>query len=155
MSTSDDFNDTMREWIEVLVGRSMRDLILYLKQHDLSMAQYGTLMRIFHQGRCAVTQVGSHLGITNAAASQMVEKLVQQGLLERTEAEHDRRMKQLSLTEKGRDLVRRTYEARLGWLDQLAGALPPERRAAAAELMAEMVKQARRLDQHAAAPEPQ
>ena len=64
-------------------------------------------------------------------------------------------MKQLSLTEKGRDLVRRMYEARLGWLDQLADALPPERRAAAAELMAEMVNLARQLDQPAAAPEAQ
>ncbi|MCC6190847.1 MAG: MarR family transcriptional regulator [Anaerolineales bacterium] len=153
MSTPNELHDRMREWIEVLVGRSMRDLILYLKQHDLSMAQYGTLMRIFHQGSCAVMQVGSHLGITNAAASQMVDKLVQQGLLERSEAEHDRRMKQLSLTEKGRELVQRAYEARLGWLEQLADALPPERRAAATELMAELAHLAQRLDQPPAAPE--
>jgi DNA-binding MarR family transcriptional regulator len=147
MSTTEELHVVMREWIEVLLGRSMRDLILHLKQHDLSMAQYGTLMRIFHQGQCGVSEVGSHLGITNAAASQMVDKLVQQGLIERAEAEHDRRAKQLTLTEKGRDVIRTTYEARFGWVGALAEALPPERRAAAAALMAEMVALAQTLEQ--------
>jgi DNA-binding MarR family transcriptional regulator len=136
----------MREWMQALMSRSMRDFILHLKQNDLSMAQYGTLMQLAHQGHCAVTEVGSHLGITNAAASQLVDKLVQLGLVARAEAEHDRRVKQLTLTEKGRTVVKLTHEARFGWLESLAEAMPAERRAAAAALMRELAALAQALE---------
>jgi DNA-binding MarR family transcriptional regulator len=137
----------MREWMQVLMGRSMRDFILHLKRNDLSMAQYGTLMQLAHQGHCAVTEVGNHLGITNAAASQLVDKLVQMGLVARAEAEHDRRVKQLTLTDKGKAVVKLTHEARFGWLQSLAEAVPAERQAEAARLMREMAQLAQRLDQ--------
>jgi DNA-binding MarR family transcriptional regulator len=137
----------MREWMQALMGRSMRDFILHLKQNDLSMAQYGTLMQLAHQGHCAVTEVGSHWGITNAAASQLVDKLVQMGLVARAEAEHDRRMKQLTLTEAGKAVVKLTHEARFGWLQSLAEAVPAERRAEAAALMRELAQLAHGLDE--------
>jgi DNA-binding MarR family transcriptional regulator len=136
----------MREWMQALTGRSMRDFILHLKQNDLSMAQYGTLMQLAHQGHCAVTVVGSHLGITNAAASQLVDKLVQMGLVARAEAEHDRRVKQLTLTEKGQTVVKLTHEARFGWLQSLAEAVPAEQRAEAARLLRELAQLAQTLD---------
>jgi DNA-binding MarR family transcriptional regulator len=136
----------MREWMQVLMGRSMRDFILHLKQNDLSMAQYGTLMQLAHQGHCGVTEVGSHLGITSAAASQLVDKLVQLGLVARAEAEHDRRVKQLTLTEKGQAVVKLTHEARFGWLRSLAEAMPAERQAEAAALMREMAQLVQELE---------
>jgi len=136
----------MREWMQALTGRSMRDFILHLKQNDLSMAQYGTLMQLAHQGHCAVTEVGSHLGITNAAASQLVDKLVQMGLVARAEAEHDRRVRQLTLTEKGQALVKLTHEARFGWLQSLAEAVPAEQRAEAARLLRELAQLAQTVD---------
>jgi len=46
------------------------------------------------------------------AAGQMVERLVQQGFLERTEDPYDRRTKQLTLTAKGRALAQKSIEAR-------------------------------------------
>jgi DNA-binding MarR family transcriptional regulator len=72
-----------------------------------------------------VSEVGDHLGVSNAAASQMVDRLVQQGLLERVESPADRRMKQLTLTARGRALVEKA-KARHAWTATLAPALTRE-----------------------------
>jgi DNA-binding MarR family transcriptional regulator len=70
----------------------------------------------------------------------LVDKLVQMGLVARAEAEHDRRVKQLTLTAKGQAVVKLTHEARFGWLGSLAEAVPAERRAEAAALMRELTQ---------------
>ena len=130
MSTSKHFHSVMREWVELFMARSMHDLTRFIKQADLNMAQYSTLMRLHHLDHCGVSDVGEKLGITNAAASQLVDKLVQAGLVARTEAAHDRRVRQLALTDQGRALVNSSLDARLSWTRALADGLPPARRQA-------------------------
>jgi len=150
MSTTEQFHTTLRQWVEVFMRRSMRDLHRFMKARDLSMGQYSALMRLFHDPNCGVSDVGTQLGITNAAASQMVDKLVHQKLVERTEAEHDRRVKQLTLTAQGRALIEESFNARLGWADALAEALPAERRAAVIDAMQVMLTAAEDVDEMAA-----
>ena len=127
--------------------RSMREMHRFLKDNELNMGQYSTMMRLFHDPNCGVSDVGAQLGITNAAASQLVDKLVQQRLVERTEAEHDRRMKELSLTPKGQNLIEGSFRARLGWADALAEALPAERRQAVIDAMQDMIAAAQQMDE--------
>ena len=68
---------TLQEWIGTFMRRSMRSLILYSKENELSMSQIGALFQI-NRGRSNVSDLGEGLGITSAAASQMLERLVQQ-----------------------------------------------------------------------------
>jgi DNA-binding MarR family transcriptional regulator len=84
------------------------------------MSQFGALMLVHHQGVCGVTDIGDHLGITSAAASQMLERLVHQGIVVRSEDPHDRRVKQIGLTEKGSRILQESIQARQSWLDDLA-----------------------------------
>lgn len=132
MTSDQDVHAALSEWIKVFMTRSMRDLHLFLRSADLSMGQYGTLIRLYHHHErpCGVGDVGSHLGITNAAASQLVDKLVQQGLLERTEDPDDRRSKRLALTPGGKALVEASLDARLAWTKDLVANLSPDRREA-------------------------
>ena len=60
----------------------------------------------------------------------MVDRLVQQGLLERVESPADRRMKQLTLTARGHALVEKANEARHAWTATLAPALTRKQQAA-------------------------
>jgi DNA-binding MarR family transcriptional regulator len=148
MSNSDRFNEALQEWLRVFMTRSMHEMVLFLKATDLTMGQYSVLMRLHHDdGECGVGDVGSHLGITTAAASQLVEKLVQQDLLGRSEAAHDRRVRHLRLTNAGRDLVRRSLEARLGWTRALFEALPAEQRDAVSEALQHLARAAQGLDE--------
>ena len=147
MSTSKQFNATMREWVELFMARSMHDLTRFIKQADLNMAQYSTLMRLHHLDHCGVSDVGEKLGITNAAASQLVDKLVQAGLVARTEAAHDRRVRELALTDQGRALVKSSLEARLSWTRGLGESLPPAKRDAIIQALSEMIEAGQRLEQ--------
>ena len=66
---------------------------------------------------------GELLGVTNAAASQLVDRLVQNGLIERSEDPLDRRVKQLKLTTKGKEIIQESIEVRRRWMEQLTDEL--------------------------------
>ncbi|MFQ5407787.1 MAG: MarR family winged helix-turn-helix transcriptional regulator [Anaerolineales bacterium] len=130
MSSSEQFSRVLREWSEVFMQRSMREFKRFMEESGLTPAQIHTLMRLHFRGECGISQIGSHLGVTNAAASQMVDRLVQRGLVDRSEAPYDRRVKQLMLTDDGRALVQQSIDARQRWLEALTTSLDPEQQAA-------------------------
>jgi len=105
---------------------SMRNFIHYSKENGLSVPQIGALFRVFHKGNSGVTDISEELAITCAAASQMLERLVQQGLILRSEDPTDRRMKQIVLTDKGRQVLQDSIQARQAWMDKLAYLLSPD-----------------------------
>ena len=116
----------IREWSEVFMHRSMRDFKRFMDATGLSFSQINILMRLFHGGCAGVSDIGDQLGVTNAAASQAVDRLVQLGLIERTEDPEDRRAKRLALTQKGRTLIEKGVEVRSQWIEGLTDALTPE-----------------------------
>src|SRR5258708_35311024 len=146
MSSVKQFESVMRAWLEVFMSRSNEEFARFLKQKELNYAQYGTLMRLYHHGDCAVSDLSKPFGITMPAASQLVDKLVQEGLVERTESVHDRRMKQLALTSQGRAMVRASMDARLDWTHKLGASLDPQRRENIAQAMADLIAAAQELD---------
>jgi DNA-binding MarR family transcriptional regulator len=149
MSSRKQFESIMRAWFEVFMSRSNEEFVRFLKKKELNHAQYAALMRLYHHGDCAVSDLGKQFGVTIPAASQLVEKLVQEGLVERTESEHDRRMKQLALTSQGRALVRASMDARLDWAHELSAALAPEQRDTIAQALAELIAAAQTIGQPA------
>jgi len=135
---------TLQTWVEVFMRHSMRNFIRYARQSGLSVPQLGALLHIHRQKCSSVSNMGDHLGVTNAAASQMLERLVQQGLISRTEDPNDRRVKQLLLTDKGKQVLHESIRARQGWLDDLSETLSPseqEQVNAALELLIEKTTQ--------------
>ncbi len=122
MQDVDPFATTLKRWVFVFMRNSMRNFIVYLKARGLSMSQIGALFLI-HRGSSSISDIAEELGVTNAAASQMLERMVQQELILRTEDPNDRRVKQVVLTEKGFQVVRESIAARQGWLDYLAQSL--------------------------------
>lgn len=119
MARKDPFFSTFQEWIELFMHRSMQGTIQYARENGLSMSMIGTLFHLNLRGHTGVSDLGQHLGVSSAAASQMLDRLVEEGLIERTEDPDDRRMKKLSLTEKGCLIFRESLSARLRWLDEL------------------------------------
>lgn len=146
MSSSKSFIEAFRNWSEIYMRHSGRDFRRYMDENDLSFSQVNVLMRLFHRGKCGVSQMGEEMGVTNAAASQAIDRLVNMGLITRSEDPDDRRAKVLLLTDKGRELVSRAIEARSHWVVGLTTSLSPqdqERIAAALELLTEV---ARKMD---------
>jgi DNA-binding MarR family transcriptional regulator len=124
MPTSRDFENALRAWASVFMRRSVHEFIVAMKDSGLSTSQLNTLMRLHYRGSCPVSGISDELGLTAAAASQIVDRLAGMGLIERTEDPRDRRVRQVRLTTKGRGLVARGVEARLAWVRDLASRIP-------------------------------
>jgi len=146
MSKSVQFDQAIRSWMDVFMNRSMRGWGHFAKSTGLSMPQFSLLMQMHHRGACGMSQVSERFEITPAAASQLVDKLVQSGLIQRVEDPHDRRAKLLNLTDKGRDLIQQGIEERYRWVDELAGKLSAEERAQISEALNLMTEAAKELE---------
>jgi DNA-binding MarR family transcriptional regulator len=126
MSPTKELSEVIREWSEVFMRRSGRDFKRFMDDTGLSFSQLNVLMRLYHGGSSGVSEIGEQMGVTSAAASQAIDRLVQQGLIERSEDPRDRRAKRLVLTPKGRAMVESGIEARSQWIEGLTDALTPE-----------------------------
>jgi DNA-binding MarR family transcriptional regulator len=147
MSSTQQFEAVVRAWFEVFMTHSNEEFARFLRHKELNFAQHGVLMRLYHHGDCAVSDLSKPFGITIPAASQLVDKLVQEGLVERTESLQDRRVKQLALTQAGRALVRASMDARMDWTRKLAASLDAERRESIAQALADLITAAQALEQ--------
>lgn len=76
---------------------------------EMTMAQIKALFVISQSTGTSINQIAEYLNVGQPTASQLVDRLVRSGLAERSEGEKDRRVKHVSLTEQGEDLVRRLY----------------------------------------------
>ena len=149
MQQTDPFLVTLQKWMEVFMQRSMRDFVGYARESGLSMSQLGALFQIRHRGSSGVTDLGDDLGVTSSAASQLLERLVQQGLILRSEDPSDRRVKQLVLTEKGLQVLQESIRARQSWLSDLAETLSDSEREAVIAALNILIVKANHLHQPA------
>ena len=126
MSQTKMLTEVIRVWSQVFMQRSMRDFKRFMDSTGLSFSQINILMRLFHEGITSVSEVGDLLGVSNAAASQAVDRLVGMGLIERTEDPQDRRTKRLALTQAGRTVIEQGIQARSQWVEGITHALKSE-----------------------------
>jgi len=146
MTDTDRLSRVLQDWAEVFMHRSMRDFKRFMDDSGLSPSQTAALMRLYHHGRCGVSDIGEHVGVTNAAASQMVDRMVQLGLFTRQEGSRDRRFKEVTLTSQGEALVRAGIEARRAWLEGLTSNLVPQDQEAIIAALVLLTEAARRLE---------
>src|SRR5574341_152674 len=146
MPSTEQFTRVIHDWSEVFMRRSMRDFKRFMDDSGLSPSQINALMRLHYRGKCGVSDIGEHLGVTNAAASQMVDRMVQLGLFTRSEDSDDRRVRQISLTQEGRALVEAGVEARRRWMEELTTTLTLEEQEAIVAALVILTTAARRLD---------
>jgi DNA-binding MarR family transcriptional regulator len=145
MST-EPFPDVLRQWAEVFMHRFMRDAREFTRRSGLSMSQLNAMFHIHHCGTCGVREVAENLGVTSAAASQMIDRLVQLDLLQRTEDPFDRRNKSLALTAKGHSLILESIEPRHRWVQDLTAALSPDQQQFIIDALTVLTQAARQLE---------
>lgn len=146
MSSSDKFYDTFYKWMELSMHRSNRGHMLYAREKGLSRSMIGTLFHLSHRDHAGVTDLGEHLGVSSAAASQMLERLVEEGLIQRSEDPDDRRMKQIILTDKGHQVKKEAINARLGWLEELTASFSGEEKEQITSTFELIIEKTKELD---------
>jgi DNA-binding MarR family transcriptional regulator len=137
---------TIRHFMDFAMHHSMRERAHFAKATGLSMPQFGILMQLHYRRNCGVSDLSERFDITNAAASQLVDKLVQGGLIQREEDPNDRRAKSLKLTEKGKQLIQNGIEQRYRWVEPLAETLTAEERTKVNEALAILTRAAQKVE---------
>ena len=114
-----EFNKVLKEWSERFISRSMRNYMRFVKASGLSLSHFSILMHLYYRGPNDISEMGGHLDITMPAASQLINRLVDEQLVDRAESPQDRRVRQLTLTAKGRTLIEKAIEFRNQWIESL------------------------------------
>ncbi len=78
----------------------------------LSVTQLRPIIFLHQNGRSSVGEVAADSGVTLATASQMLDKLVETGWIERGSNPEDRRQVHVWLTEKAADVARQIHAIR-------------------------------------------
>jgi DNA-binding MarR family transcriptional regulator len=113
--------------LEYLLAQHIQNFMQFLHQTGLSGPQIHALLHIYHAGECPISEIGALTGASPAAASQLAERLVQQGLVQRSEDPRNRRIKKLRLTEKSLKLIREGVTSNR-FLAELMARLPADQR---------------------------
>jgi len=147
MADSPSFSRSVRQWMDTFVQRSMRDSARYVKASGFSMPQFFLLMHLYRHDQCGISDLSAHMEITNAATSQLVDKLVQAGLLEREEDPNDRRVRQVALSPRGKQLIEQGIEERYRWVEGLETILTEAEKESVGEALTLMVRAAEKLNE--------
>jgi DNA-binding MarR family transcriptional regulator len=117
---------TFSTWMALIMHNSLGNFLRFAKDKNLSLAQLHALTHLSHHEGCSVSGMGSEFGVTNAAISQLLEKLVQQGYVTRSEDPLDRRNKILEVTDGGRKIATEAILERQKWISQVVYILSEE-----------------------------
>jgi DNA-binding MarR family transcriptional regulator len=128
MGASHIFCTTVNELLERALSESSGE--------QLVLSQVKLLLLVGRPGqRFKVTDVADFLGVTNAAASRAIDRLVQRGLIDRTVSKEDRRAVDLRLTPESEALLEKFEEVRNRELLKVLGDFPADDLRAAVSLL--------------------
>ena len=126
MSSQNNFFEAMENWVNIYLFRSLSEYFDYLKKTGISMQQAYALTYIHYNSPSKITEICEHMMVSAAAASQMVDRLEKQDLVERTAEPGDRRVRNVLLTNQGESFVKQSIEARQNWVREIPAELSEE-----------------------------
>lgn len=113
-------SESLHNWMHIVMRANMKKLNLFAKQKGYSLSQLNTLFRVHYRGSISISELSAESGVSPAATSQLIDKLVAQDLVRRIEDDEDRRNKNIDLTPSGNAVVEASKKERSGWLDELS-----------------------------------
>jgi DNA-binding MarR family transcriptional regulator len=141
-----DLKQVLLAWSTVFLQVSMHDFVHHMRDTGLSFPQMNVLTHLHYRGPTEVLHLASEMLGSPAAASQMVERLAQAGLVERVESPGDRRVRLVRLTPRGQQVVADSIAAREAWVERLVDSLTEEERAGIGEALELLTEHAARLE---------
>jgi MarR family transcriptional regulator, organic hydroperoxide resistance regulator len=119
MSNINELFGAIEKWAGIYFFRSLSEYFEYLKENNISMQQAYALTFVFYNSPCKISDICEHMMVSAPAVSQMVDRLEKINLVERISDEHDRRVRNVVLSKKGRLLIDESITARQSWLKSI------------------------------------
>ena len=117
------------------MGLAESEGMSFLVDVELSFTQVRTTMLLACSEPMPIGSVADQLGLSIHAASRNIDRLVEVGLVERRENPQDRRVKLVSLTARGREMIDQHLHARQRALRTFIDRLPDDKVNAFADVL--------------------
>src|ERR1035438_9734770 len=101
-------------------------VITKVKRTGLGLSDFGVLEALLHKGPLPVNTIGPIVDLTPGSISIAVERLVEKGLVSRVESTEDRRVRIVTLTPRGKDLIAAAFRKHSGQMKIVFSELSPE-----------------------------
>src|SRR6185312_9449887 len=115
-------------WLVMM--KAMRALTRYaaagIEDTGLGRSDFGVLEVLLHKGPLPVNTIGPIVDLTPGSISIAVDRLVEKGLVSRVESTEDRRVRIVTLTSRGRDLIATAFRKHAGQMKGVFSELSPE-----------------------------
>jgi DNA-binding MarR family transcriptional regulator len=96
---------------------------------DLTLTQFKMLHMVGHSDEeLTPSQLAKSVGLSPAATGRAVDALIRHDLVARRDDDEDRRVKRLSLTDAGRQVLERLTDARREGMSRIVAELTPQQR---------------------------
>ena len=120
--------NTDHVWIVMM--KAMRALTRYaaagIAETGLGLSDFGVLELLLHKGPLPVNALGPLVDLTPGSISIAVDRLVAKGLVSRVESAEDRRVRIVSLTSQGTDLIVAAFRKHSGQMKRVFSELSAE-----------------------------
>ena len=113
-----------------------------IKRTKLGDSDFRVLEVLLHKGPLPVNTIGPKVWLTPGSISVAVERLVKKGLVARKERSHDRRVRQVELTAKGRALITLGFREHAAAMEDTVSALSTRERQTLLRLLKKLGKHA-------------
>ena len=115
-------------WLVMM--KAMRALTRYaaagIEETGLGLSDFGVLEALLHKGPLPVNTIGPIVDLTPGSISIAVERLVAKGLVSRVESTEDRRVRIVTLTPRGKELIAAAFRKHSGQMKNVFSELSPE-----------------------------
>ncbi|HTE87584.1 MAG TPA: MarR family winged helix-turn-helix transcriptional regulator [Terriglobales bacterium] len=113
-----------------------------IKRTELGDSDFRVLEVLLHKGPLPVNTIGPKVWLTPGSISVAVDRLVKKGLVARKEHSHDRRVRQVELTAKGRALIIRGFREHAAAMENAVSVLSKKERLTLQRLLKKLGKHA-------------
>jgi MarR family transcriptional regulator, 2-MHQ and catechol-resistance regulon repressor len=115
-------------WLVMM--KAMRALMKYaaagIEDTGLGDSDFRVLEVLLHKGPLPVNTIGPIVNLTPGSISIAVDRLVEKGLVSRVESTEDRRVRIVSLSARGKDLIASAFRKHSGQMKRVFSELSPE-----------------------------
>jgi MarR family 2-MHQ and catechol resistance regulon transcriptional repressor len=118
------------EHVWLVMMKAMRALTRYaaagIEETGLGLSDFGVLEVLLHKGPLPVNTIGPIVDLTPGSISIAVDRLFEKGLVSRVESTEDRRVRIVTLTPRGKNLIVSAFRKHAGQMRKVFSELSPE-----------------------------
>ena len=107
---------------------------------NINLPQFNTMSLVGELGETTMGTLSKRLGVTMGASTNVVDKLVRAGYIERERSAQDRRVVKIRLTAKGREMITQINKNATEYISALLRRILPEDRSKLIELYRTLIE---------------